>query len=147
MTELTERLDAIQARLDPELPLCSQTHGHPDPQYVCLAPKGHGEGRRGDVAFLLDLARKQAAALERVEQLAALWHSRGEHDMVYSKTIPDEDIAMAILTDGAQRVDNARHIRNALGEADEPSHEGWNRGHFDSTGCDGSLHASGDCLA
>jgi hypothetical protein len=58
--------------------------------------------------------REQQAALERVEALAALWEARGESDMAYSKTIPDEDIAMALLTSGAGMVENARHIRIAL---------------------------------
>lgn len=69
---------------------------------------------REDVPFLLDLARKQQAALEAVRELAERWNARGEHDMAFSKTIPDEDIAMAILTDGAEKVENARHIRIAL---------------------------------
>lgn len=67
-----------------------------------------------DVAYLLAELRKRDEALERVERLAIGWHLRGESDMAFSKTLPDEDIAMAILTDGAAKVENARHIRNAL---------------------------------
>ena len=29
---------------------------------------------------------------------------------------------------------------------DEPTHEGWDRDHFEVHGCDGSLHVAGDCL-
>lgn len=50
-----------------------------------------------------------------VKALADAWESRGEYDMAFSKTIPDEDIAMELLTGGAQKVENARHIRNAIG--------------------------------
>ena len=62
-------------------------------------------------------AALEAAAphmLAEVVALADAWEARGEHDMAYSKTILDEDIAMEILTSGAQMVENARHIRNAL---------------------------------
>ncbi len=54
------------------------------------------------------------AALDAVTALAEAWHSRGESDMTFSKTIPDEYIAMEILTNGAQMVENARHIRAAI---------------------------------
>jgi len=54
------------------------------------------------------------SALEAVEALAQQWHARGEHDMAFSKTIQDEDIAMELLTHGAGMVENARHIRNAV---------------------------------
>jgi len=57
------------------------------------------------------------AAVDAVESLAEQWHARGEHDMAYSKTIPDEDIAMALLTNGADMVENSRHIRNAIAAA------------------------------
>lgn len=73
---------------------------------------------RTDVAFLLDLVKRQQEAIERVTTLANRWEDRGEHDMDYSKTIQDEDISMHLLTEGASMVENARHIRNALkGEA------------------------------
>ena len=52
--------------------------------------------------------------LAGVAALAEAWEARGEHDMAFSKTLPDEDIAMEILTSGAQMVENARHIRNAM---------------------------------
>lgn len=52
--------------------------------------------------------------LAGVTALADAWEARGEHDMKVSKTIKDEDIAIAILTDGATKVENARHLRNAL---------------------------------
>ncbi len=57
------------------------------------------------------------AAVDAVLALAEQWHARGEHDMAYSKTIPDEDIAMALLTNGADMVENARHIRAAIENA------------------------------
>ena len=53
-------------------------------------------------------------ALKRVQELADLWEKRGEHDMAFSKTVPDENIAMVLLTEGAAMVENARHIRNAI---------------------------------
>jgi len=74
----------------------------------------HGRHAPQDRAFLLTELRKRDEVIARVEALAEMWHKRGESDMAYSKTIPDEDIAMAILTDGAARVENARHIRNAI---------------------------------
>ena len=95
MSETTERLDAITARLDAATPGA-----------ITITPS--------DIDYLRKLARKQAAALEAVEALAKAWESRGEHDMKFSKSIPDEDIAMAIPTEGASKVENARHIRAAL---------------------------------
>ena len=64
----------------------------------------------------------QSAALEAaaphmlagVTALADAWEARGEHDMKVSKTIKDEYIATEILGHGAQMVENARHIRNAI---------------------------------
>lgn len=53
-------------------------------------------------------------ALTRVAALADAWEAQGEHDMACSKDIPDEDIAIALLTEGATMVENARHIRNAI---------------------------------
>jgi len=141
MSETTERLDAITARLDAATPGPWFQHqdwidmGVPDASHTISSdPKPYGkfiasvglqyDVKHGnanlvahapeDVAYLLALARKQAAALERVESLAKAWESRGEHDMKFSKSIPNEDIAMAILTEGASKVENARHIRNAL---------------------------------
>lgn len=70
-----------------------------------------------DAAFIAAAPSTVARLLgivERVEALASAWEARGEHDMKFSKTIPDEDIAMAILTEGASMVENARHIRNAI---------------------------------
>jgi hypothetical protein len=56
-------------------------------------------------------------ALEAVEDLAKVWNAKGEHDMVYSKTIPDEDIAMELLTHGADMVEKARILRTAVAAA------------------------------
>lgn len=57
------------------------------------------------------------AAVKAVSDLANEWEQRGEYDMAYSKTIQDEDIAIEILKSGAQMVDDARLIRNALESA------------------------------
>ena len=58
---------------------------------------------------------KLQAKLDRAEALAAAWEARGEHDMKVSTSIRDEYIATEILGHGAQMVENARHIRNAIG--------------------------------
>lgn len=148
MSEIAERLDAIQTRLDAATPgpwvhggmdsmhskyevarwvttadvgdtICdmdglarSQNERHAkddggaDAEFIAAAPS--------DVAFLLNLARKQQAQLDAVRELAATWHMRGENDIAYSKVIPDEDVSMALLTNGSDMVENARHIRKAL---------------------------------
>jgi hypothetical protein len=67
----------------------------------------------------LDDARRmlEAAAphmLAGVVALANDWETRGERDIADSKTFEDEGIAMAFLTEGANKVEAARHIRNAL---------------------------------
>lgn len=49
-----------------------------------------------------------------IAKLAESWEARGEHDMKVAKTIRDEYIAMEILGHGAQMVENARHVRNAI---------------------------------
>lgn len=67
-----------------------------------------------DRDYLLALVREQQARIDRVERLADAWEARGESDMAFSKRIPDENIAISILTNGAQMVENARRIRNAL---------------------------------
>ena len=58
--------------------------------------------------------------LAGVTALADSWEKRGEHDMKVAKTIEDEYIATEILGSGAQMVENARHIRNALVTATRP---------------------------
>jgi len=55
------------------------------------------------------------AKLDAVGALADEWEARGESDMAGSKQILDGHIAMALLTEGASLVENARHIRNAIG--------------------------------
>lgn len=62
--------------------------------------------------------QQQVAA---VEALAAAWEARGEHDMAYSKTLPD-DIAQAIYEAGAEMVERARHIRVALAKPTSDEH-------------------------
>jgi hypothetical protein len=74
------------------------------------------EASSGDWAWLEpsnDRARL-LSALDAVEALAQQWHARGEHDMAFSKVIDNEDVAMALLTNGADMVENARHIRTAV---------------------------------
>ncbi|QFG09617.1 hypothetical protein HYQ00_gp73 [Arthrobacter phage TripleJ] len=95
MTAVSDRLDAIQQRLDTAAPGA-----------ITITPS--------DVAWLRDTARKQQASIDAVRALADQWNARGESDMAFSKTIPDENISIALLTDGATMVENARHIRNAL---------------------------------
>ena len=137
MTGVSERLDAIEARLGAATPGPWRTWKHsdgqrgeavetawahdsdgadtelitdwctpPDAVFIAHAPQ--------DITDLLVLARKQQAAIDAVRALADAWEARGEHDMKFSKSIPDEDIAIEILTNGAGMVENARHIRNAL---------------------------------
>jgi hypothetical protein len=53
-----------------------------------------------------------------VTALADDWEKRGEYDMAYSKTVADEDIALQLLQAGAQMVDDARLVRNAIGGAE-----------------------------
>lgn len=70
---------------------------------------------------LLDAADERdrlAGAVERVQKLAEGWHSRGEHLMAYSKTVPDE-VADALLESGAEFVERARQLRNALDGSDD----------------------------
>lgn len=72
---------------------------------------------RRDAAFIASApvtVARLLAAVEAVEDLARVWTAKGEHDMAYSKTIPDEDIAMELLTHGAEMVENARILRTAV---------------------------------
>ncbi|MDJ0322143.1 hypothetical protein, partial [Pseudarthrobacter sp. PS3-L1] len=98
-----------------------------DHWYVCAADEsiasiasndGINEEQREPDALAFAAAPTDIAALiaavEAVEKLADAWEARGTSDMAYSKTIPDEGIAMTILADGASMVENARHIRTAL---------------------------------
>jgi hypothetical protein len=57
------------------------------------------------------------AALDAVEKVCAAWTARGEHDMEFSKTVPLEDVADALLTNGADMVEKARIIRAAISAA------------------------------
>lgn len=54
-----------------------------------------------------------AAKVARVEALAESWHSRGEHDMKVSNDFP-EDVQEVIYNNGADLVEKARLVRNAL---------------------------------
>jgi hypothetical protein len=84
MSETTERLDAITARLDAATPGPIEFMEYPrrggriyteEPKRQLIADiYGNGNpvfyaNARDDVAYLLDLARKQAAALEAVREL------------------------------------------------------------------------------
>lgn len=60
------------------------------------------------------MSTEAEAAIARVMTLADLWEREGESDMAVSKTVTDEDVAMALLTEGASMVENARLIRNAI---------------------------------
>jgi len=83
----------------------------------CYGGSVKQEVKAADAAFIAAAPSTVAgllAVVERVEALASAWEARGEHDMKFSKTIPDEDIAMHLLTEGASMVENARHIRNAI---------------------------------
>lgn len=78
-----------------------------------------GESDNGE-SWWPDFAR---AALEAaaphmfagVTALADNWEAQGEYDMAYSKNVTDEDIALQLLQSGAQMVDDARLVRNAIG--------------------------------
>lgn len=90
-------------------------HGGTDPAAVCVPA--------AELTALLDAADERdrlAAQVERVRALADGWQSRGEHMMAYSKTpeVPG-DMADALLDGGAEFVERARLVRNALDGADE----------------------------
>jgi phage gp36-like protein len=136
VTAVSDRLDAIQKRAEGLTDLCAEhlrqsirhvqrncdidcnVHEDEAEWDACKQPDRYDGDRMAaalaDVPFLLDLAGKQQAQLEAVRDLADQWHARGESDMAFSKTIPDENISIVILTDGATMVEIARHIRNAL---------------------------------
>jgi len=77
----------------------------------CKQPDRYDGARMAEVLASIP---RLLSALDAVDKLAEQWHARGEHDMAFSKTIQDEDIAMELLTHGAGMVENARHIRNAV---------------------------------
>jgi hypothetical protein len=125
MSDLTDQLDAIEARHGAWYGGDDTTAEWPDPLSFVegyehdkdSTPRKRAMAHeivREDIPTLLELARKQQAALDAVRELASQWDARGAHDMLVSKTIPDDDIAAAVYTDGAQKVENARKIRNAL---------------------------------
>lgn len=58
-------------------------------------------------------AREAEAQVDRVRELADAWKSRGEHDMAYSKTIPQE-VGEVISEGGAEMVNRANLIYRAL---------------------------------
>lgn len=66
-----------------------------------------------DITRILEAAAPHMLA--PVLSLAADWEAQGERDIALSKTIEDEHISMELLTEGAAMVENARHIRNAIG--------------------------------
>lgn len=87
--------------------------------HILLSPTDgeSGQAKNADAVFIASApvtVTRLLAAVDAVEDLARVWTAKGEHDMAYSKIIPDEDIAMELLTHGADMVEKARHIRNAL---------------------------------
>ena len=70
---------------------------------------------RKDALHYLEAAAPHMLA--GVTALADAWEARGEHDMKVAKIITDGYIATEVLGHGAQMVENARHIRNAIGSA------------------------------
>lgn len=56
-------------------------------------------------------------ALTVVDSMAFAWQARGEHDMEFSKSIQDENIAESLHTDGADAVERARRIQYAVNRA------------------------------
>ena len=54
-------------------------------------------------------------ALEAVLEVCEGWESRGEHDMDYSKQVP-EGISDVLYENGAEMIEKARIIRNAITE-------------------------------
>lgn len=76
--------------------------------------------RSEQAAALVAEVRRLRNTIARVQALADAWTARGEHDMAYSKTIPDENIADYLLGAGAELVEKARHIHTALHPGEEP---------------------------
>jgi hypothetical protein len=134
---MSDRLTEIEARLDDATPgpwnvvniIDMDADGTyelahvtaPDPFEPDTTVQGVALGiHRPDAKFIAEAPTDIRALLNAVNAVLSLakdWDARGEHDMAYSKTIPDEDIAMELLTNGADMVENARHIRNAINEA------------------------------
>lgn len=88
--------------------------------YVCTDLQQDEYEGKNDAEFIAHAREdvpKLVAALRAVEAVCAAWTARGEHDMAYSKTIPDENIADVLLTDGADMVERARIISNTIREA------------------------------
>jgi hypothetical protein len=95
-----------------------------------------------DAKYLLDELRKAHEALARVGKLAGSLTSASAPSADSSEYDRGYD-------DAARDMGNSLRAAVAAAkgdEEDEPSHEGWDRLHFQATGCDGSLHTIGDCL-
>lgn len=58
-----------------------------------------------------------------------------------------EDRKRQLLCDGIKSTIYETQELDWRPAGEEPEHEGWDRPHFDATGCDGSLHTIGACLA
>jgi hypothetical protein len=80
-------------------------------------PNDDGLADADFIAHAREDVPRLVAALRAVEAVCDAWTARGEHDMAYSKTIPDENIADVLLTDGAEKIESARIIRDAIREA------------------------------
>lgn len=78
------------------------------------------QGDAQDTAYVraLETVAEDSARLLRalgvIDGMAAQWQARGEHDMNFSKSIQDENIADSLHTDGADMVEKARRIQYAI---------------------------------
>lgn len=85
------------------------------------------QGDAQDIAYVRALEKvaddsaRLIRALEVIDGMAAQWKARGEHDMNFSTSIHDENIAEALHTDGADMVEKARRIQHAIGRGLEES--------------------------
>ena len=62
-------------------------------------------------------AHSLRGAVQRVRELAETWRARGEHQMAYAETVP-EDVRESLLDAGANWIDMARHTLRALDGAE-----------------------------
>lgn len=127
-------LDEIQARADAatEGPWRALTTGRTggDHWYICdegeaiasvASQDGFNEDQREPDAEFIAHARedvpKLVAALRHVEVICASWNADGEVDMAIAKTIPHGNAGAVLLMNGADKIENARIIRQAIQDA------------------------------
>lgn len=60
---------------------------------------------------------KLIAALRAVEAVLSNWEADGEVDIAISKTIPHGDAGTQLLINGADKIENARIIRQVIRES------------------------------